>query len=36
MAPPFCDIQLNYNKMNEIISILGNSKNVNKMIKIIG
>ena len=36
MAPPFCDIRLKSNKMNEIISLLGNSKNVNKMIVIIG
>ena len=35
MAPPFYDIILNSNKMIEIISLLGNSKNVNKMIKII-
>ena len=30
MAPPFSDIQLNYNKMIEIISLLWNSQNVNK------
>ena len=30
MAPPFYDIRLNSNKMNEIISVLVNYKNVNK------
>ena len=35
MAPPFYDTRLNSNKMNEIISLLGNSQNVNKMIEII-
>ena len=35
MAPPFYDIQLNYNKMNEIINLLMNSQNVNKFVVII-
>ena len=35
MAPPFYDIIINSNKMNEIISLLGNSQNVNKTHKII-
>ena len=35
MAPPFYDIILKSNKMNEIISLLGNSKNVNKTHEII-
>ena len=35
MAPPFHDIIINSNKMNEIISLLGNSQNVNKTHEII-
>ena len=35
MAPPFADIQLNYNKMIEIINLLGNSQKVNKTHEII-
>ena len=35
MAPPFYDIILNSNKMNEIIYLFGNSQNVNKTHEII-
>ena len=35
MAPPFGDIILNSNKMNEIINLLGNSQKVNKTHEII-
>ena len=35
MAPPFYDIRLKSNKMNEIISLLGNSQKVNKTHEII-
>ena len=35
MAPPFADIILKSNKMNEIINLLGNSQKVNKTHEII-
>ena len=35
MAPPFYDITLKSNKMNEIINLFGNSQNVNKTHEII-
>ena len=35
MAPPFYDIRLNSNKMNEIINLLWNSQKANKTHEII-